>query len=94
MSSISALLCVGWFALAAAWSVHAPVPYALENAELHFEQFIKKFERNYANDCEKQARFQIFKENLEKINSLNERSEHTVFGNIFFFIFISFHLSV
>ena len=78
------LLCVGWFALAAAWSVQAPAPYALEDAEMHFEQFIQKFERNYADEHEKQARFEIFKGSLEKINRLNQKSKTAVFGNTIF----------
>ncbi|XP_026726722.1 probable cysteine protease RD19C [Trichoplusia ni] len=54
--------------------------YNIEDAEQHFENFIRKHNREYAHEHEKHARFQIFKENLEKILHLNEKHKTSAFG--------------
>ncbi|XP_047041584.1 uncharacterized protein LOC124645753 [Helicoverpa zea] len=77
MASSVVLLCVSWFALAAAGT--AP-PYNLADAEHHFENFIQKHGKTYASEHEKQASFQVFKQNLHKINKMNAESDHAVFG--------------
>lgn len=48
--------------------------YALENVAEYFEEFIIQHDKHYADDQEKQARLQIFKQNLEDVNRLNEES--------------------
>ncbi|XP_049877305.1 uncharacterized protein LOC126374633 isoform X1 [Pectinophora gossypiella] len=45
--------------------------YPLEEAEIHFEAFIEKFNRSYSTEDEKIMRFEIFKQNLEIINKNN-----------------------
>lgn len=53
--------------------------YHLEEAEDHFNEFIEKFGKDYGK-YERIARFRIFKENLEKINTLNFRENFNLFG--------------
>ncbi|XP_046961306.1 thiol protease aleurain-like [Vanessa cardui] len=53
--------------------------YDLEDAYDYFETFIKTYGKQY-DETEKAERFEIFKENLEKINDLNARSDNAVFG--------------
>ncbi|XP_049877385.1 uncharacterized protein LOC126374633 isoform X2 [Pectinophora gossypiella] len=45
--------------------------YPLEEAEIHFEAFIEKFNRSYSTEDEKIMRFEIFKQKLEIINENN-----------------------
>ncbi|XP_026726729.1 uncharacterized protein LOC113493107 [Trichoplusia ni] len=54
--------------------------YNIEDAEQHFENFIREHNREYAHEHEKHSRFQIFKENLEKILQLNEKHKTSAFG--------------
>uniref|UniRef100_A0A2A4J9U5 Uncharacterized protein n=1 Tax=Heliothis virescens TaxID=7102 RepID=A0A2A4J9U5_HELVI len=54
--------------------------FHLEDAEYHFENFIREHGKEYASDEEKAERFEIFKENLRRANELNQQSEHTEFG--------------
>ncbi|KAJ8729142.1 hypothetical protein PYW08_000723 [Mythimna loreyi] len=58
----------------------APEPFQRENAKLHFDHFIRVYEKQYSNEDEKQARLEIFMENLERINDLNQQSKHAIFG--------------
>lgn len=45
--------------------------------EILFENFVKKFERKYANDAEHIQRLRIFKRNLHKIDMLNKHEQGT-----------------
>ena len=56
----------------------APTLYLSEHAKIHFESFIQKYNKQYVNEEKKQAKFEVFKDNLEKINSLNQKSEHKI----------------
>ncbi|CAH1644659.1 unnamed protein product [Spodoptera littoralis] len=51
-----------------------------EDAEYHFERFIQDYNKQYASEEEKQAKFEVFKDNLEKANALNAQTEHSRFG--------------
>ncbi|CAH1644658.1 unnamed protein product [Spodoptera littoralis] len=51
-----------------------------EDAEYHFERFIQDHNKQYASEEEKQAKFEVFKDNLERANALNKQTEHTTFG--------------
>ncbi|CAG9567502.1 unnamed protein product [Danaus chrysippus] len=53
--------------------------YKSNDAEDLFMEFVEKYNKNY-NEEEYARRFQIFKENLEKINDLNSKSNLTVYG--------------
>ncbi|KAJ2943499.1 hypothetical protein O0L34_g16606 [Tuta absoluta] len=44
--------------------------YDVEDAENIFEDFINKYNKEYASEQEKQDRFNIFKDNLKRINEL------------------------
>lgn len=57
-------------------------PFKLEHAEHHFERFIIEHERIYAHGYEKKIRFQVFKDNLEKANELNQKSGRAMFGMV------------
>lgn len=46
-------------------------------SEILFENFLKKFERRYANDNEHNMRLRIFKRNLHKIEMLNKHEQGT-----------------
>lgn len=46
-------------------------------SEIIFENFIKKYERRYLNDDEKNLRLRIFKRNLHKIEMLNKHEQGT-----------------
>ncbi|KAI5632390.1 papain family cysteine protease domain-containing protein [Phthorimaea operculella] len=48
----------------------SPTLYDLEDAENIFENFINKYNKVYANEQEKQDRFNIFKERLAIVNKL------------------------
>ncbi|CAB3237720.1 unnamed protein product [Arctia plantaginis] len=69
---ITACLCVSAFTKS--------VEYSLEDADRYFEDFIKEFDKQYANEIEKETRFQIFKKNLEDANRLNKEHPDAVFG--------------
>ncbi|XP_060809469.1 procathepsin L-like [Amyelois transitella] len=58
----------------------AYVEYDLNEAEELFEKFIVDFNRKYKDMEEKQMRFNIFKEKLQKINEGNKQHGHEVFG--------------
>ncbi|KAJ2953927.1 hypothetical protein O0L34_g1564 [Tuta absoluta] len=45
--------------------------YSLDEVEKHFEDFIQKYDRQYADEAEKQMRLEIFKKNLVRINQKN-----------------------
>lgn len=45
--------------------------------ETRYEQWMKEFERNYADDAEKEKRFKIFAENLEYIENFNRAGKQT-----------------
>ncbi|KAH9636954.1 hypothetical protein HF086_008215, partial [Spodoptera exigua] len=64
---------------ACAQAAFVPI-FHLEEAEEHFERFIQDFNKQYTSEEEKQARFAIFKQNLDKANSFNAQSEHARFG--------------
>lgn len=50
-------------------------------AHIQFENFLKKYEKNYKNETERTRRFKIFRANLQKIRSLNELEQGTaVYG--------------
>ncbi|XP_049865743.1 uncharacterized protein LOC126366611 [Pectinophora gossypiella] len=76
------LLLVCACALAAASRINymdKPI-YPLEEVEMHFEAFIKKFNRSYSSEAEKKMRLEIFKTHLEKINRQNmDPDEHATF---------------
>lgn len=46
-------------------------------SEILFENFLKKYERRYANDNEHNMRLRIFKRNLHKIEMLNKHEQGT-----------------
>ncbi|XP_049876781.1 procathepsin L-like [Pectinophora gossypiella] len=55
--------------------------YSLEEADMHFDAFIQKFNRSYTSEAEKKARFEIFKKSLEDINRKNMNPhERAIFG--------------
>ncbi|CAB3230383.1 unnamed protein product [Arctia plantaginis] len=54
--------------------------YSLEDAASYFEEFIIKHGKQYADEQEKSARFEIFKTNLKDVNQLNNISQAAVFG--------------
>lgn len=56
--------------------------YNVEDAHSHFEDFVQTYNKEYTNEAEKQARFEIFKNNLENINMKNKMSQSAVFGKI------------
>ncbi|KAI5632391.1 papain family cysteine protease domain-containing protein [Phthorimaea operculella] len=62
------LLCA--LALSLAYVQPSPTLYDLEDAENIFENFINKYNKVYANEQEKQDRFNIFKERLAIVNKL------------------------
>ncbi|CAG4972955.1 unnamed protein product [Colias eurytheme] len=53
--------------------------YDLNNAEAIFEQFNRKFNKDNEND-KSDYRFEVFKQNLAKINELNEKSNVKSYG--------------
>lgn len=62
--------------------------YDLEDAQSHFDQFVRDFDRQYADEKEKQTRFEIFKQNLQEINDMNMMNADAVYGNLILFFFI------
>jgi len=50
------------------------------SARAQFDQFMVKHARKYQTIEEKQARFQIFQQNLIRIEELNNNSRHATFG--------------
>ncbi|CAH1645458.1 unnamed protein product [Spodoptera littoralis] len=47
-------------------------PYDIEKADELFELFMKKYQKVYTSEDDKQAHFQVFVENLKKVNQMNE----------------------
>lgn len=78
---MSVLLILCAFCISTACSLRAAPIYKLEDAEIHFETFIQKNNKVYADENEKKARFEIFKVNLEEVNRLNDGQDDAVFGN-------------
>lgn len=58
-----------------AWAV----TYNLQNSELLFEEFVKKYNKTYSSLEERQAKFENFKAHLEIINRKNNGSSHAVY---------------
>ncbi|RVE49205.1 hypothetical protein evm_006097 [Chilo suppressalis] len=58
----------------------AKVFFKPEEAESLFEEFIDNFNKYYSNEEEKTFRFNVFKENLKKINDRNARSSLAEYG--------------
>uniref|UniRef100_A0A2A4JB28 Uncharacterized protein n=1 Tax=Heliothis virescens TaxID=7102 RepID=A0A2A4JB28_HELVI len=56
------------------------IHFHLDDAEEHFENFIKEYGKKYSSDAEKAKRFEIFKENLKGINELNQEIEIAEYG--------------
>ncbi|KAL0895152.1 hypothetical protein ABMA27_013603 [Loxostege sticticalis] len=54
--------------------------YNIEDAASLFEDFVKTYNKEYTSEAEKQARFEIFKNNLKDINKKNQSSQSAVFG--------------
>ncbi|KAL4710281.1 hypothetical protein ACJJTC_003561 [Scirpophaga incertulas] len=54
--------------------------YFPQDAEHHFDEFIRNFNKQYANEQEREVRFRIFKNNLVVINRRNavDTAEHAV----------------
>ncbi|CAG9567501.1 unnamed protein product [Danaus chrysippus] len=52
--------------------------YDLNNSEDLFEKYVIEYNKHY-NEEEYRAHYEIFKENLEKINELNKNSDSTVY---------------
>lgn len=52
----------------------------IEERQKFFTIFQKDFEKQYLNDNEYETRFRHFSNNLDLINTLNEKSEETEFG--------------
>ncbi|XP_050551730.1 uncharacterized protein LOC118273344 [Spodoptera frugiperda] len=65
--------------VACAQAARVPL-FQAEDAAEHFERFIQEHDKQYASEEEKQAKFEVFKDNLEKANAMNKQSEHTTFG--------------
>lgn len=81
MSPLLFLLCSCLVKLAASapdWTV--PEVFLREHAEMHFERFIQEHNKQYLDEAEKQARLEIFIDNLERANALNQESDHAIFG--------------
>lgn len=78
---MSLVLCFLVLCASSAWAIRSAPVYDLEDAEFHFENFIKTHGKQYKDENEKQARFEIFKVNLEKINQANKGQNTTTFGN-------------
>ncbi|XP_045764947.1 uncharacterized protein LOC123867113 [Maniola jurtina] len=55
-------------------------PYNLREGPEHFEDFINVHNKVYQSDEEKSMRYEIFLKNLEQINLLNDKNNHTEFG--------------
>lgn len=54
--------------------------YNLDSAKDLFENFVKKYDKKYANKYEFFKRLQIFVESLKRINNLNLEFDSTNFG--------------
>ncbi|XP_063839072.1 uncharacterized protein LOC135088119 [Ostrinia nubilalis] len=62
------LCCVG----ALVSSAPQKVFYSVNEAPSYFEEFMQTYNKVYSSEAEKQARFEIFKKNLEKLNEQNQ----------------------
>ncbi|XP_049869253.1 uncharacterized protein LOC126369009 [Pectinophora gossypiella] len=51
--------------------------YDINEAEKHFEQFIKDFDRKYKDEEDKKLHYEMFVKNLVKINELNANPNST-----------------
>lgn len=58
--------------------------YNVEDAQNHFENFVQKYNKTYKSEEERQERFEIFKNNLVKLNELNKNSTLTIHGKVSF----------
>ncbi|CAG9566499.1 unnamed protein product [Danaus chrysippus] len=56
-----------------------PVFYAMDEAPILFEDFIREYNKKY-DSKEKEQRFKIFVDNLKRINDLNRKSTNAVHG--------------
>lgn len=76
---IMRLLILSTCLLASTLAIDIPY-YSLEEAEQYFDEFINTYSKIYIHSEEKLTRFQIFKENLKKINNFNSfnRSIHGI----------------
>ncbi|KAJ2950758.1 hypothetical protein O0L34_g9019 [Tuta absoluta] len=74
MLALYALLCLVAVNFGSGYSLSYAQPsqklYDLDEAESIFEDYIKKYNKEYVNEEEKQMRFTIFKEKLELVNKL------------------------
>ena len=77
---MSLLLCLLALFVSSAWAIRSAPIYDLEDAEMHFENFIRTHGKQYADETEKQARFEIFKDHLEIINRYNDGQNVTIYG--------------
>jgi cathepsin F len=53
---------------------------ASSSSDSQFQNFMLKHNRQYKSVEEKQVRFEIFQENLKRIEKLNQNSKHATFG--------------
>lgn len=54
--------------------------FDIDKADHIFEEYIKNFSKEYKDEKEKQARFEIFKKTLIKINEINKVRYHYTLG--------------
>lgn len=54
--------------------------FDLNEAEKHFEQFIKDFNRDYKDEEDKVIHYQAFLKSLDKINKLNADNSSATYG--------------
>lgn len=77
----SLLLVVVVCSVVAVWSAPKEVRwYDLNNVNQIFEEFERTYQKQYQNEDERQARLEIFKENLKMINQRNAESKTATFG--------------
>ncbi|CAB3230376.1 unnamed protein product [Arctia plantaginis] len=72
-----ALLFISWCAGAL---TEASQYYDLDDAHIHFNEFMTKFGKNYVSEHEMRHRFEIFKANLQEVNRLNQEENVNVYG--------------
>lgn len=58
----------------------APRYFDPEDADTHFEYFMKTYNKVYSSEEEKQMRFEIFKTNLAMVNERNRKQNSDVYG--------------
>ncbi|KAL0895157.1 hypothetical protein ABMA27_013608 [Loxostege sticticalis] len=77
----SLLLVVVVCSVVAVWSAPKEVRWHdLNNVNQIFEEFERTYQKQYQNEDERQARLEIFKENLKMINQRNAESKTATFG--------------